>query len=90
VSDLRAEINRGERRRRLQKAIRRAFRVIHDVWQLHKHPGFRYENGKRIETPVDERTMARRMAETHCRPCSCHLCRYHKDVPPKRERGDYA
>lgn len=28
-----------------------------------------------------------RNAATHCRPCSCHLCSGHKDVPPKRERG---
>jgi len=28
-----------------------------------------------------------RMASTHGRPCSCWLCRSHKDVPPRSERG---
>ena len=28
-----------------------------------------------------------RFAATHGRPCSCWLCRGHKEVPPKRERG---
>lgn len=28
-----------------------------------------------------------RIASTHGRPCSCWMCRGHKDVAPRRERG---
>lgn len=80
-------IDRAERRRRFQRAVEQARRVIHDVWQLHKHPGFEYCEGVKILHPVDEAAMARRLAETHCCPCSCWKCSHTKDVPPKRERN---
>ena len=80
------QMNRAERRARFQRAVARAWNTIHNVWQLHRYPGFHMEDGVKTETPVDEAAMARRMAETHCRPCSCDMCQHRKDVPPPRER----
>lgn len=81
-------LTRAERRHRFARAVARARFVIHTVWKVYRHPGWRTdEDGNRIEIPTDEDLMARRMAETHCRPCPCRGCTSHKDVPPRRERG---
>jgi len=31
-----------------------------------------------------------RLASTHCVPCSCWMCKFHKDVSPRRERAAMA
>lgn len=69
-------MSRSERRYRFHREVDRVYRIIHRVWRM----------GRYID-PIDEHAMARSLAETHCRPCSCEMCRYHKAVPPKRERA---
>ena len=36
---------------------------------------------------ADDPEFIGKLAAVHGRPCSCDGCRWHKDVPPPRERG---
>jgi hypothetical protein len=41
-------------------------------------------------SPVADERLVQHMASTHGRPCSCWMCAYRKDVPPRRERAALA
>lgn len=61
---------RAERRRRRERAICRARRIV-KLWLW------------------DDDMAARRMASTHCKPCSCEMCSPYKtrrDGLPPRDR----
>lgn len=69
-------MTRAERRHRMDRAIAKAERWCKLVGAL-----------RLSRTESERQGIIRKMAETHCRPCSCFMCVQHKEVPPRRERA---
>lgn len=88
---------RAERRHFLKKAKRKARWMMKYMWGYFRNPHLdsngnlyhfvRWEKGRAIPVPLEETIDPRSVginASTHCRPCSCFMCK-NEDKHTKKE-----